>query len=671
MKISIRTVYLAGVIFLPLLAVAQGTAPAKVSPLPTPTPQQKRGDRPASTASSGASAQSAAGTAAQPSPTPTPPRLGPASLAPAPIPKGPQKPSRPNPAGLAPAAVAGGLKYSPTQLDFGAIDYGASSKRTFSLTPPVAGEITLEFPVGSFVAAELRRVPPLVMGKPQAQLTKVPPMKPAPSSSTNQTQTYKWSFAAGEEMQLDVLFAPSFSKDKTPGLHTATMKFSGPGSITPWTVTIPMRGTVNGSKVDLSPQITSPPLVNRSSAAADRPPTAGVAASHGTLLLSALQKKTAPRQRNSRWAHGHINPSIMAALTEQRNAVTSIRALRNQVPMSKPQSAPGNASPNNNTRQRAAAVPAPNPMGQASMPEVVHCVATSKIRMVDGKYKGAVFTPIIPDGNGNYQVPQHVIQGCYFGKQQGSAYLFGNFKKVQLPLNINYWSDSEIDAALDPTLEGELDEDNVTLVVKLADGTQLKATGFKFYAARGEPIPLQVIPSYAFKAQNGTAPTNFVTPQSNNSPGAYLTREKWQLIPRAGAECKDPLNSSTLTQGSDAGVDYYEFSKLTQGFTTDSYSSVYWFNGANDCRSVLKVDTNNYCYKGPSVTSGDNKLDVQWDGDNIRVAWRNQLCAWNGWEKDQNGAWNPVVDVYGMSRYALTVYVVGPKGVTPWADGKQ
>src|SRR5260370_42670009 len=54
-------------------------------------------------------------------------------------------------------------------------------------------------------------------------------MKPTPTSSNGQTELYKWNCAAGEEMQLDILFAPSFSKDKNPGPRMATMKFSGPG----------------------------------------------------------------------------------------------------------------------------------------------------------------------------------------------------------------------------------------------------------------------------------------------------------------------------------------------------------------------------------------------------------------------------------------------------------
>jgi hypothetical protein len=168
-----------------------------------------------------------------------------------------------------------GPKYSPPQLDFGAIDYSASAKRTFSLTPPVSGEITLEFPAGSFVAADLRRIPPLNLGQAPGRRALAPPMKPVPALKNGQTEVYKWSFAAGEEMQLDILFAPSFSKDKTPGLRTANMKFSGPGSISPWTVSVAMHGIVSGpllqpNLVPGSPVQTKQPAAQAKSSDLDR-----------------------------------------------------------------------------------------------------------------------------------------------------------------------------------------------------------------------------------------------------------------------------------------------------------------------------------------------------------------------------------------------------------------
>lgn len=158
------------------------------------------------------------------------------------------------------------------QLDFGAIEYSASSKRPFSLTPPLAGDITLEFPAGSFVLAELRRVPPINLGgKGQSTRAVVPPMKPTPTSSNGQTELYKWNFAAGEEMQLDILFAPSFSKDKTPGPRAATMKFSGPGPISPWTLLIPMRGFVTGALLQPA-LVPGPPAQTKQPAAQAKPP---------------------------------------------------------------------------------------------------------------------------------------------------------------------------------------------------------------------------------------------------------------------------------------------------------------------------------------------------------------------------------------------------------------
>lgn len=114
----------------------------------------------------------------------------------------------------------------------------------------MAGDITLEFPTGSFRITELRRVPPVNFGG-QGQSTRaaVPPMKPTPTLSNGQTDVYTWNFAAGEEMQLTIFFE-TFSKNDyvNPGLRTATMKISAPGLIRPWTVAIPMRGTVNPRK---------------------------------------------------------------------------------------------------------------------------------------------------------------------------------------------------------------------------------------------------------------------------------------------------------------------------------------------------------------------------------------------------------------------------------------
>jgi hypothetical protein len=74
-------------------------------------------------------------------------------------------------------------------------------------------------------------------------------MKPTPALSNTQIDVYKWNFAAGEGMELEILLNAFTKYDLlNPGLRTATMKISGPGIIRPWEVAIPMRGTVNPSK---------------------------------------------------------------------------------------------------------------------------------------------------------------------------------------------------------------------------------------------------------------------------------------------------------------------------------------------------------------------------------------------------------------------------------------
>ena len=120
-----RNVVLA-VLLAPALAAPQASAPSKANPRAT-TP-----------ATSPQTAAPAITPRTAPSPTPAPPKTNP---------------------GLAPAAIADGPKYSPTQLDFGTIDYSASSKRTFSLTPP-RDSSWAEWALATVRYAVLWRAPP-------------------------------------------------------------------------------------------------------------------------------------------------------------------------------------------------------------------------------------------------------------------------------------------------------------------------------------------------------------------------------------------------------------------------------------------------------------------------------------------------------------------------------
>src|SRR5262249_29792675 len=171
-------------------------------------------------------------TTARPAVTPQP------SPTPAPTPAAPQLPIK-----AAPALT--GPTYSPTQMDFGTIDFKASSRRTFLLTAPSSGEITVQITHSTFSAVELRRVPPPAQGKNQPLRT--PPTTPVPSSggSNSLFLIYTWNFAAGEQMQLDILFNPQAFQDSTPGPRTGSIVLTGPG-IQAWHVTIPLHGAVAG-----------------------------------------------------------------------------------------------------------------------------------------------------------------------------------------------------------------------------------------------------------------------------------------------------------------------------------------------------------------------------------------------------------------------------------------
>jgi hypothetical protein len=99
----------------------------------------------------------------------------------------------------------------------------------------------------------------------------------------------------------------------------------------------------------------------------------------------------------------------------------------------------------------------------------------------------AVFTPEV-----GYN--QYTIRGCHFGMQQGSLHLYGAFKSHVVAMTVEQWNDDAIVAFVDPNVTGELDLANVTLVVAPVGGPQISDSGYRFLAARGDPIRLNSIP---------------------------------------------------------------------------------------------------------------------------------------------------------------------------------
>ena len=106
---------------------------------------------------------------------------------------------------------------------------------------------------------------------------------------------------------------------------------------------------------------------------------------------------------------------------------------------------------------------------------------------------------------------------------------------------IQEWHDNWIKLSLDPKISGVLDQDDVTLVIQRADGTQASKGGFKFHAVRGS-VPLQLIPSrwahlVTWTQDNKTFSSEYSSPANIDGkpagPSAYVSRyingEKFEL----------------------------------------------------------------------------------------------------------------------------------------------
>src|SRR5262249_19737210 len=134
-------------------------------------------------------------------------------------------------------------------------------------------------------------------------------------------------------------------------------------------------------------------------------------------------------------------------------------------------------------------------------------------------------------------------------------HLYGHFKAAVISMRIEFWTDNMIVAAVDPGVAGELDQDNVTLVVKSVSG-QVQKGGFRFYAAR-ETVLLSSIPAGDTPFYNGAPPTQwdiqYASPVTD-SPGATAR----------------VVRSSLYRDLPFRNADYYLVRGLAPGFLADS-----------------------------------------------------------------------------------------------------
>ena len=268
---------------------------------------------------------------------------------------------------------------------------------------------------------------------------------------------------------------------------------------------------------------------------------------------------------------------------------------------------------------------------------------------VNGQATKAVFTPQ-PEYN-NY-----VIRGCFFGTSTGQVYLVGKFNALKINLQPTYWIDNEIDARVDPNVAGELDQDNVSLVVAPVNGQQMKTNGFKFYAVRSDPAVLLPSIPQAWALLSIAGGNVLTTVQEQNVVTAYLS----PVGPDA------PKNTQGWTvfverwngHGKFAPLaDFFFFNKLTPGWNTDSFQTITF-----DPAACLGVVT----YRQTFGT-----WDPEWQGDDIRMNWADTSCS--GFVP-QPPVFPLFVSTYSDvtgSAYALNVWVRGPRCTDPYTGKLQ
>ena len=347
------------------------------------------------------------------------------------------------------------------------------------------------------------------------------------------------------------------------------------------------------------------------------------------------------------------------ALEQQKMMLGSLRA---QVPSPGTLKAPAQVAKVIGPNQ-----PASNPM--LHPPPLNQICPAPQIRAVNGKTSGVVFTqdPVYND---------YIITGCGFGSQGGQVYLSGAVTggRINMVVKPQQWSDTRIEAEVQPGLTGVLDGWPDLMVVPNG-GASVKFPNNRFYAQRQRVLLPNIPQEFATLANVpvGDGTHGFGTKYCGGPDVGHL-------FPCVAFNAGPPLDGITnshdhrgdptqlVSNAVDrdggqmefkAGEDVYDLSRMAPGFEVD-YFSVFWYAWTSDvCEGwasdatpkkagdSVGYDTEGY-YKFYKKTN--TKLVVDWGVDHC--AWR-----WLGIFK---------VDDWYNSGYSLQVYVKGPIGIDPW-----
>lgn len=301
--------------------------------------------------------------------------------------------------------------------------------------------------------------------------------------------------------------------------------------------------------------------------------------------------------------------------------------------------------------ESASGSPSPGSAAQANV--AMHPCPQPNVSTISG-FATVVFTPI-PLFN------PYTIKGCGFGNQMGNVYLTGPFYAGKIKLTVQTsaggrgapprpsWSDTAIVVSVDPQVSGELNQENVTLVVEPVGGAPIQKAGNKFLAS-AEDVTLLTIPQSAvtfFDAVSASAGGKTTTKTINSgSTATAVSVTSPDLLYYTPSQAPAGLSAEVFRGGKttsffSAGSDLFDFSGLAPGFVPESFQL---YPGADPTG----------CDQGTGGSEGS--WNAAWDGQNIRVIWKEFQCH-NMWTGNLPEVW---------SNYALSVVAKGPRGIDPW-----
>jgi len=448
----------------------------------------------------------------------------------------------------------------------------------------------------------------------------------------------------------------SNSKPSGAGGFTGGVKPSGTGGFTGGVEPQPVSGSISGNFVPKMPPMKSDPK-------RDASPLADV--STKAQIKSKLHAELLAAARPGRSANVALTPAKTVApeietLQRQKSFVDSLRTrgafTKGSLVTAQAPNAILRSDPAGNS----------NPMLHAPPPNQI-CL-NPEIRAVNGQTSGVTFTqdPAYND---------YIITGCRFGSQTGQVYLSGAITGGRINFVVKQWSDTQIEAVVQPGLQGVLDGWPDLIVAPPSSATPVKFPNCRFYAQR-QSVILPSIPQQYVTLANVTVGDGTHGFGTRYCPGPDLSH----LFPCVAYNAGPPLDG--ITNGHDhrndpsqlvsnavdrdggqddfnSGEDVYDLSYMAPGFEVD-YPDVFWYAWTSDvCEgwasdAFPKKPGDSVAYDTEGHYSFFKKTNTK-----IVVDWGVDHCKWR---------WLGIfkVDDWYNSGYSLQVHVKGPIGVDPW-----